>query len=192
MEKSELAKEKIIAVTIDLIQKANGETHKITTRAIAKEANVGVGLINYHFESKENLVEICVQRIISDVIKSFKPNSNDELNSISRLKKVTKMVANFLVQNPSVSKISILGDMNAPKEADNTMKTVNGFLFSMEDYNISKEEKMLLSFGLTSILQAAFLRKDTMKESLGLDFKSKKEREIFIDFMIDRLFGGRQ
>lgn len=192
MEKSELAKEKIIEVTIDLIQKANGETHKITTRAIAKEAGVGVGLINYHFQSKENLVEICVQRIISDVIKSFKPDANDELNSISRLKKVTKMVANFLVQNPSVSKISILGDMNAPKEADNTMKTVNGFLFSMEDYNISKEEKMLLSFGVTSILQAAFLRKDTMKESLGLDFKSKKEREIFIDFMIDRLFGGRQ
>lgn len=192
MEKSELAKEKIIEVTIDLIQKANGETHKITTRAIAKEAGVGVGLINYHFESKENLVEICVQRIISDVIKSFKPDANDKLNSISRLKKVTKMVANFLIQNPSVSKISILGDMNAPKEADNTMKTVNGFLFSMEDYNISKEEKMLLSFGLTSILQAAFLRKDIMKESLGLDFNNKKEREIFIDFIIDRLFGGKQ
>lgn len=192
MEKSELAKEKIIAVTIDLIQKSNGEIHKITTRAIAKEAGVGIGLINYHFESKEKLVEICVQRIISNVIKSFKPDVNDELSSINRLKKVTKMVASFLIQNPSVSKISILGDMNAPKAVDNTMKTVNGFLFSMEDYNIPKEEKMLLSFALTSILQAAFLRKDTMKESLGIDFKSKEEREIFIDFMIDRLFGGKQ
>lgn len=191
MEKSELAKEKIIAVTIDLIQKANGETHKITTRNIAKEAGVGIGLINYHFESKNKLIEICVQRIISDVIKSFKPDVNDELSSIGRLKKVTKMVASFLIENPSVSKISILGDMNAPKAVDNTMKTVNGFLFSMEDYNIAKEEKMLLSFALTSILQAAFLRKDTMKESFGLDFKSKEEREIFIDFMIDRLFGGR-
>lgn len=192
MEKSELAKEKIIVVTIDLIQKANGEIHKITTRTIAKEAGVGIGLINYHFESKNKLIEICVQRIISDVIKSFKPEVNDELSSINRLKKVTKMVASFLIENPSVSKISILGDMNAPKAVDNTMKTVNGFLFSMEDYDISKEEKMLLSFALTSILQAAFLRKDTMKESFGLDFNNKKEREIFIDFMIDRLFGGRQ
>lgn len=191
MEKSEWAKEKIIEVTIDLIQKANGEVHKITTRTIAKEAGVGIGLINYHFESKNKLIEICVQRIISDVIKSFKPDVNDELSSINRLKKVTKMVASFLIENPSVAKISILGDMNAPKAADNTMKTVNGFLFSMGDYDIPKEEKMLLSFGLTSILQAAFLRKDTMKESFGFDFNNKKEREIFIDFMVDRLFGGR-
>jgi len=192
MEKSELAKEKIIEVTIDLIQKANGETHKITTRSIAKGAGVGIGLINYHFESKSKLIEICVQRIISDVIKSFKPDVNDELSSIKRLKKVTKMVASFLIENPSVSKISILADMNCPKAVDNTMKTVNGFLFSMEDYNLPKGEKMLLSFGLTSILQAAFLRKDTMKDSFGFDFNNKKEREIFIDFMINRLFGGEQ
>lgn len=192
MEKSELAKEKIIAVTIDLIQNADGETHKITTRAIAKRAGIGVGLVNYHFKSKNKLIEICVQRIISDVIKSFKPDVNDELNSISRLKKVTKMVASFLIQNASVSKISILGNMNAPKIVDNTMTTVNGFLFSMEDYNIAKKEKMLLSFALTSILQVAFLRKDIMKENFGFDFNNKKEREIFIDFMIDKLFEGRQ
>lgn len=191
MEKSELAKEKIIEVTIALIQKANGEVHKITTRIIAKEAGVGIGLINYHFESKNKLIEICVQRIISDVIKSFKPDVNDELSSINRLKKVTKMVASFLIENPSVSKISILGDMNEPKILDNTMKTVNGFLSSMGDYNIPKEEKMLLSFGLTSILQGSFLRKDTIKESFGFDFNNKKERETFVDFIIDRLFGGR-
>ncbi|MFL0250024.1 TetR/AcrR family transcriptional regulator [Clostridium neuense] len=192
MKKSELAKENIIAVTINLIQEANGEADKITTRAIAKEAGVGIGLINYHFESKEKLLEICVQRIISDVIKSFKPDVNHELSSIGRLKKVTKMVTSFLIENSSVSKISILGDMNSPTVADNTMKTVKGLLFSMEDYSIPKKDKMLLSFGLTSILQAAFLRKDTMKESFGFNFNDRKEREAFIDFMIDKLFGGKQ
>lgn len=192
MKKSELAKEKIIEVTIDLIQNANGEIHKVTTRAIAKRAGIGVGLVNYHFESKNKLIEICVQRIISDVIKSFKPNLNKELDSISRIKKVTKMVADFLIQNPSVSKISILGDMNTPNTVDNTMKTVKGFLASMGDYNISKEEKMLLSFALTSILQAVFLRKDITKESFGFDFNNKEERERVIDFMIDKLFGGKE
>lgn len=37
MNKSELAKEKIISVTIDLIQEANGDVTKITTRTIAKK-----------------------------------------------------------------------------------------------------------------------------------------------------------
>ncbi|PJI09227.1 MULTISPECIES: TetR/AcrR family transcriptional regulator [Clostridium] len=191
MKKSELAKEKIIEVTIDLIQNANGEIHKITTRAIAKQAGIGVGLVNYHFESKNKLIEICVQRIISDVIRSFKPKINNELDSIDRIKKVTKMVADFLIQNPSVSKISILGDMNTPSTVDNTMQTVKGFLISMEDYNFPKEEKMLLSFALTSILQAVFLRKNITKESFGFDFNNKEERESFIDFMIDKLFGGK-
>lgn len=191
MNKSELAKEKIISVTIDLIQEANGDVAKITTRTIAKKAGVGIGLVNYHFESKDKLIEICVQRIISNVIKTFKPEIKEEPNPINRLKKVAKLVVDFLIENPSVSKISILGDMDMPSMLDNTMKTVMGFSFSIGDCNISKEEKLMLLFSLTSILQAAFLRKDTSKESLGFDFNKKEEREVFIDFIIDKLFGGK-
>lgn len=78
-----------------------------------------------------------------------------------------------------------------PSMLDNTMKTVMGFSFSIRDCNITKEEKLMLLFSLTSILQAAFLRKDTSKESLGFGFNEKEEREAFIDFIIDKLFGGK-
>ena len=63
-------KDKIINVTIDLIKEANGNIDKITIREIAKRAEIGVGLINYHFQSKKNLVDICVQQIISNVWKN--------------------------------------------------------------------------------------------------------------------------
>lgn len=46
-------KDKIINVTIDLIKEANGNIDKITIREIAKRAEIGVGLINYHFKSKK-------------------------------------------------------------------------------------------------------------------------------------------
>ena len=57
-------KEKIIDATVSLIESSDGLIENITMRAIAQKADVAVGLINYHFTSKKNLIEICVQRII--------------------------------------------------------------------------------------------------------------------------------
>jgi AcrR family transcriptional regulator len=41
----------------------SGDIKKITIRRIAEEAGVGVGLINHYFETKDNLIEVCVQKI---------------------------------------------------------------------------------------------------------------------------------
>ena len=188
MKKTESIKEKIVSVTTDLIQDSSGGIEKITTRLIAKQAGVAIGLINYHFESKDQLIEICVQRIIGEVIASFKPDINKETNPIKRLKKVVKLVIDFLIANPSVSRISILGDMKTPKILDNTMKTVLGFSLSLADCNISEKEKTILLFSLTSVMQGVFLRRDICKECLDFDFNKKEERDSFIDFIIDRLF----
>ena len=46
-------KEQIINAAIDLIKETNGSIDKITIRQIAKRAGVGVGLINYHFQSNQ-------------------------------------------------------------------------------------------------------------------------------------------
>ncbi|URZ15071.1 TetR/AcrR family transcriptional regulator [Clostridium felsineum] len=191
MNKSEFVKEKIIEAAIELIKSSSGEINEITTRSIAKKAEVGLGLVNYHFKSKDNLIEIAVQKIIEGIIKNFKPNIEEKINPIDRLKEVSKEVADFLIENPSVSKISIVGDMMNPRALDNTMKTVKGFMFSLEDVEFSEKEKALLSFILTSVLQNAFLRKEVTKNSFGFNFDEKNSRDIFIDFVIDRLFIGR-
>ncbi|URZ03795.1 hypothetical protein [Clostridium felsineum] len=61
----------------------------------------------------------------------------------------------------------------------------------MEDVEFSEKEKALLSFILTSVLQNAFLRKEVTENSFGFNFNEKNSRDIFIDFVIDRLFIGR-
>lgn len=66
-------KEKIIQATIALIETGEGNIEGISARAISEKAKVGLGMINYHFQTKENLISICVERIIGDVILSFKP-----------------------------------------------------------------------------------------------------------------------
>lgn len=55
-------KERIIQATIDLINEKGEQMSGITVREICKRANVGLGLVNYHFGNKDKLIELCVER----------------------------------------------------------------------------------------------------------------------------------
>jgi AcrR family transcriptional regulator len=188
MKKSDEQKERIIEVTTEMIINSNGDIERVTTRGIAEKAGIGIGLINYHFQTKENLIEHCVQRIIGSVISNFHPNIEDGLDSIERLKRVAKMVADFLINNEAVSFISILGDYKNPRTDDNTIKTVKGFSMALGKCEMPYNEKSILTFALTSVMQSIFLRKNMSFQLFDFNFNDKKERDLFLDFIIDRLF----
>ena len=40
------------------------------------------------------------------------------------------------------------------------------------------------------MLQASFLRKDVLKQTLHIDFADKSERDRYIDTMIETIYGG--
>lgn len=188
MGKSEQIKEKIIEITIELINKSNGNVENITIRDIAEKSGVGTGLINYHFKAKEKLIEECIQRMIGDIIHAFHPRVSDIASAADRVKIVAKQVVDILVAKPEISRISILGDMVTPKITDNTMNTVAGFTYSTGG---NVPEAKLLSFLFTMILQGTFLRKDMMMELFGYDFNNKEDRDAFLDSVIDQLYGGK-
>ena len=66
-------KQAIIEATLQLINERGSNLADITIRDICQEAGVGVGLINYHFQSKENLITNCVQKMIEQTVSSFVP-----------------------------------------------------------------------------------------------------------------------
>lgn len=116
MQELRNVKEVIIHATTELIRESDGNITKITSRKIAGRAEVGLGLINYHFGSKENLITICVQRIINNVVMCFSPDKKnydekDSLTDKERLADWAKQVYDFLFDNYAISSISILGDM---------------------------------------------------------------------------------
>lgn len=191
LEKSEKTKEKIIAQATALIKEHNGDTEKVTVRRIAERCGVSAGLINHYFGSKDGLIERCVQRIIGGVIHSFRPGPCESESRAGILKHVAKQVADFLMDNPQISRISILGDLKQPREKDNTMGAVWGFAGCMPGRR-PREEDILSAFLLTAVLQESFLRRDVLQANLGVDFYDKAQRDAYIDFVVDRLtgFGG--
>lgn len=181
-------KERIIDTTTDLINQYNGDTQLITARMIAQKTGIGLGLINYHFKSKDNLITVCVQRIINSIVFGFSPekkdyNEVDNLSDKERLVDWATQVFDFLYENKAICRISILGDLQDYQIKSNSVYTQKGFALALRD----NENRELISFMLVAIMQVAFLSEQIAQDIMGYDFKESKERKRFIEKTVSLL-----
>ena len=187
-------RERIIEVTTKLIQDNKGDIRNITSRKIASESGVGLGLINYHFGSKDQLITMCVQKIIDQVVSYFTPAPKKyEGDSLTcdrlRLADWAKQVFNFLFLNEAISFISITEDMKNYTNDCNSVNTQKGFSMAIQS-PLEPRIKQLLIFTLTSTMQIAFLSRDESVVLLGYDFQLKEERDAYIEQLVAVLFTG--
>ena len=191
MRNKEEVKEAIIKATTELIEESDGNINSITARAIADKSNVALGLINYHFGSKDKLIDICVQRIISKVLMNFSPDkmdytNDDGLTDKERLISCAQQTYDFLFANYAIIKISILSDFKDYKPKCNSTYTQMGFRFALRE-NVAQCKKDMIAFSLTSIMQAAFLCGENLKAITGYDLTDKSERDLFVSDTVTML-----
>lgn len=194
MEETLDLKEKIIIVTTQLIEQSTGDITSITTRKIASKANIAIGLINYHFGSKEKLITECVQRKIKQIVYSFTPEKSTKkkmhkLDAKTNLTLWAQQVFEFLFNNNEISIISILGDLQNYQISSNTVSSQKGLALSIAN-ELEEKEKRFLTFILVSTMQVAFLAKTTIPEILGYDFSLKKDRNAFVSKTVNSLWRG--
>ena len=188
MDKNTNVKNCIIEVTTELIEQHNGNIKDITARMIAAKAGVGLGLINYHFRSKEKLITECVQRIIGKVVTQFQMTKQYETDK-ERLTACAMYVFDFLFEHSAISRVSILGDLQNYTKNCNSVLTQQGFSMSLKN-GISDKNKSMFVFILTAAMQTAFLGSETATQLLGYDFTKKEDRAAYISKLVDFLFGG--
>lgn len=191
--KKENSKELLIEATINLINEYNGDMSKVTIREIATRSGVAVGLMNYLFGNKDNLITICVQKIILNVVTTFTPNLNidSSLDNNSKAKyklsATAKQVFEFLFNNKSIARISILNDYKDYSDNSNSCMAIKGFTRVLGDLEVDELKKERIAFYLTSTMQVAFIRSLSNSNYLGYDFTNKESRDRFIDDLIDKL-----
>lgn len=181
--KNTKVKDKIMNATTKLIEECVS-IENVTMRDIAAESDVAVGLINYHFQTKENLINQCVQKIIGDIINKFEALHHSlTLEPLDKLRFLVKSTCSFLAQNQGISKVSILSDLFAGNCSDNTSQTIKAYLPVMRDiYGESKSdmELYLCTHILIATLQSAFLRRDVFMQNAEVDFNDTEQRERFL------------
>jgi len=182
--KSDETRARIRDAATALICEAAGDVEKLSIRAIAERAGVGVGLVNHYFGSKENLVEVCVEAVIAGAIGAFRPDVSGCGTPAEEAVRVASLVMDFLMDNREISRISILSDMKRPKAMDNTMRTVLGLgrRLSCGEMTAAEREK---AFIVVAAMQSAFLRRDVLKESIGVDLYDKAQRDAFLRRIIE-------
>lgn len=176
-------RETIIRATIDLIREKGEEMEGITVREICKRADVGLGLVNYHFGNKDKLIELCVERIVNGIVDHFHSIQEEtkELSAFEKLDYLGNMTLTFLFDHYAVSKISILSDLRMPKEDDNTHRTYRAYLPLVSACRPDWDQKMLerRTFYLITVMQQSFLRHRVIKQRYGIDLTVPEEREAF-------------
>ncbi len=189
MKRTEEIKERIIRATLEVMQESGGEVAQITTREIAQKAGVGNGLINYHFKTKENLITICVQRVIEDVVMGFEPGTGSGKPLREHVIDTTCLVFEFLFAKPTISRISILGDFHAPSENNNTIKSQKSVQHILGN-RMEEADQKFFSFLLVAAMQSAFLNQSISKASFGMDLATPESRRAFLTRVVTMLLCG--
>lgn len=186
-------KEMIIQATISLINEKGENVNNITMREICQKANVGLGLVNYHFENKEKLIATCVERIVNGIVSRFAEMSEKvkDCTPFEKLDYFGNMTLTFLFDHYAISRISILTDMQTPNENDNTHRTYLAYLplvaTCRPDWDKNKVAEM--TYCLITIMQQSFLRHEVIRKTQGINLKNSKERKMFHKKMIENLIG---
>lgn len=180
---------KILKYTLELVQNEK-DFSKITVRRIIAGAGVSLSAVNYHFGSKEKLIN----EVISTPIRKFLSSQADPYadykdDAIKKLKELVKLPARYLAENPNISRISILNDMMYPIENDLTEQTINFLIPAFKDAFPGRKEEEIKQelWNLISVLQTAFLRHHSFCKLTGVDFFNGKERNKFLEDYIDML-----
>ncbi|MBO5524833.1 MAG: TetR/AcrR family transcriptional regulator, partial [Roseburia sp.] len=176
-------REAIIQATIALIEEKGERLDEITVREICKRADVGLGLVNYHFGNKDNLIELCVERIINGIVERFQNirEKTEELTPFEKLEYLGNMTLNFLFEHYAVSRISVLTDMQTPKGNDNTSRTYAAYLPLVAACRPDLDEAAIKrkTFYLITVMQQTFLRYEVISRMLGVDLRERKSRKAF-------------
>lgn len=176
-------KEMILQATIDLINEKGEQLENITVREICKKADVGLGLVNYHFGNKDKLIELCVERIVNGIVDNFRSmqEETEHLTAFEKLEYLGNMTFTFLFEHYAVSKISILSDMRMPKEDDNTHRTYLAYLPLMSACRPDWDEQTLeqRTFYLITVMQQSFLRHKVIMQLYGINLTAPEERKAF-------------
>ncbi|MDR1687518.1 MAG: TetR/AcrR family transcriptional regulator [Clostridiales bacterium] len=181
-------KEKILQAATELLK---NDAENITVRNIAAKAGVTQGLINYHFQSKDNLVNIAAQRFFDENFLRA-PDSRGEIlgDSVEILRVGLKNTLKFLCEYPGLSRASILKDMQTGSKSDNTHSLTVSFNKLLRQILQDENQRFLAVHIFVSSIQALFMRSDVLLETHGFDISSPIQRNKFADDLIETVLKG--
>lgn len=179
------ARNRIIKAAIEILGEVT-DVDNITVRQIAQRANVGIGLINYHFKTKDNLLSIVVGEVMAKMATSFvTPGNHSELEPVAKLKKMLKELFSFAERHEKLVQFiltrSILSDgMQTPLFLVPALREI----FADRKGEI---ELRIISLQIILPIQVSSINPSAFHLYSGIDLSNIDQRNSYIDALIDNL-----
>jgi len=191
MTEKDTAKQRLINVTLELICQGK-KPSEITVADITEKAGVGNGMVNYHFQSKDNLMRttvkrviICAKKALPDKLKPYVGAPAEE-----RLAFILKESTNFFAENPEICKIAILDNLSNDDDTIHLLSDVGVFNDCLIDlYHNDKYKIWIKNYIIASFFNYIFLKSEAIRKETGFDFYDKNQRDEAVDnFIKDLLY----
>ncbi len=194
MNKSEeTTREKIILATINCIERDG--LHSVTIRKIAQEAQVNVAAINYHFRSKENLLNETQKYTLNSAFSDWEEmleNKEKDLRSI--LEFIGKDCLQGAIRYPGVTKAHFYNPFIRNDYQGMAMKRLlvflNQLLNKIKSLHPQKDETKI-ELSIMQYISAIFfpaLLPDIFRDFSEIDFQDPEKRDIYVKHLIDNIF----
>lgn len=172
-------------MVVELLQEC-ADISEITSRKITKRANVNLSTINYYFNSKDELINIAVNKLIGDTADIYFQNITDSSSSPkAKLRNFLINISDMIVNYEKYTK-QIIPYILLKEKFIQTMEILP-LVKECFKKNKSDKECRVISYQLISFMQLAFYRSDKFKSFSKIDIMNKKERDELIDMELNLL-----
>lgn len=187
-------KEIIIQTALEIIGQEG--IHKITTREVAKRANVNSAALNYHFGTKDNLIRQAMDVFIGRLGGTYSLLYDEGVEPKERLLAFLKRFAEISVMFPGVTK-SLVGQMMWMDTANPVLlqsqrKGVKSFTDILQQVTGIQEEQTLLRLGLqmmAAVIYPVLLSKQ-LPDLYEMNYSNQTEREAYIEQLFNQYVKG--
>lgn len=181
------SKKRIIDTMVRLLMEKK-DVNKITTRQIAELANVNSALINYYYQSKENLVSQAVEICMENIAKMIFDETMQEEPPSIRLKSMMKAFGSFCFDNYYLLEIAVSNEIR--HGSINTGGMILPLLKEIFEETKTEIELKLLALQIVAPLQIVFLNAGEYRAYLSKDLHHEQTRNELLDQMIDLVIKG--
>lgn len=178
------AKERIMNTVVGLMMEQK-DVSKITNRDIAKMAGVNSALINYYYQSKENLLNQAVGFCMSQMAGKLLEDETKKEEPLKRLKNMLTSISVFAVEHRFLSEISISAELKNGNE--NTVGTILPLLKEIYGNEKNELELTLMALQIIIPLQVILLNPKEYKKCLGEDVTDINKSFHLLDIFIDNI-----
>lgn len=186
----ENTKERMVEATIDLICQGK-KPSEITVADITETAGVGNGMVNYHFQSKDNLMREAVKTAMGFTKKMLAKGLalDRDATLTEKLAAALQRVLDLVAENAEISRIAMLADLENKCSVPHIVGQSELFQSSLAALCENDPQQIQIrQMAAEGFVNALFLKAEAYKEETGFDFYDKAQRDRMAQRFIAAMF----